>query len=277
MLRRRNRADRFRWSAVHLRGLVEGDRKIAKAAQPPPWNLLQTTAQQRAHFLRSLFGKEGPIPFVPQHCGQEIGHRVPTERLGPGQAFIQTAPECPHVPSPVHRLPTRLFRAQIGRCAHHSAGIVVSAMSVAASGSMHPESAPAVLASPKSRTFALPPAVSFTLEAGESVAIPGKALRKHLDGDFPVQLGVGGVTHRTHPALAEFRGDSVMSDGLAGHHAGEGQILPLGRNIIQSFILRRPTGTSRCGDRSCCPPPPAWQSWVRPDRCDAQSAVCRRS
>ena len=55
----------------------------------------------------------------------------------------------------------------------------------------------------------------LALEALERSAIPGQRMGHELDGDDSSEAGIFGPIDDTHPALAEWRENAVMRDGLA--------------------------------------------------------------
>ena len=58
----------------------------------------------------------------------------------------------------------------------------------------------------------------FARETRHAVGIGGEGVGQNFDGDFAVELGIGGAIDRAHAALAEFGGDAVMRDGRLGAH-----------------------------------------------------------
>ena len=52
----------------------------------------------------------------------------------------------------------------------------------------------------------------FTLEAGQSVGIAGKRLRRHLQRDLAVELGIGGLIQLAHATLTEESSDVIVSE-----------------------------------------------------------------
>ncbi len=57
----------------------------------------------------------------------------------------------------------------------------------------------------------------FSLKSAHSLGIRGKLLGKDFQGDVPVQLGIGGPVHLSHPALAYLLKNLVMADGRTEH------------------------------------------------------------
>ena len=58
----------------------------------------------------------------------------------------------------------------------------------------------------------------FTIKAGQPFRILGHLDRKHLDGDIPPQFRVAGAVDLAHAAFAEWGGDFVMCQFIAGLH-----------------------------------------------------------
>ena len=59
--------------------------------------------------------------------------------------------------------------------------------------------------------------LSFAFKAAQSLRIWRESVRKELQGNEAVQLGVFSLVHNTHTAAAELFDDTVMRDGLAKH------------------------------------------------------------
>ncbi len=60
----------------------------------------------------------------------------------------------------------------------------------------------------------------FALEQGEPLRIPGHRCGEHLDGHWPLQVGVGGPVYLSHSAHANLGGDFIGAKAGAG---SEGQ------------------------------------------------------
>ena len=57
----------------------------------------------------------------------------------------------------------------------------------------------------------------FALKPGEAFRIVGERLWQHLQRHVPVELGVAGAIHLTHPAFADLGGDFVAPYALESH------------------------------------------------------------
>jgi len=60
----------------------------------------------------------------------------------------------------------------------------------------------------------------LTVEAAQSLCVWCKAVRKELQGDEAVQLGVLSLIDNTHAAAAEFFGDVIVGDDLTNERVG---------------------------------------------------------
>ena len=55
----------------------------------------------------------------------------------------------------------------------------------------------------------------FALESRESIRVVPDAIRKHLDGDRSLQIGIDGAIHLTHVAFAQHGDDFVGAESSA--------------------------------------------------------------
>ena len=55
----------------------------------------------------------------------------------------------------------------------------------------------------------------LTLEPGEAIRIGGEGFGEDLQGDLALELGVGGLIHLPHAALADEGGDVVVPESGA--------------------------------------------------------------
>ena len=57
----------------------------------------------------------------------------------------------------------------------------------------------------------------LALEPGETIRVAGEGVGENLERHLAVELGVGGLPHLTHAALAEQRGHVVAPYALESH------------------------------------------------------------
>jgi hypothetical protein len=65
--------------------------------------------------VRYPVAQNAPVRVLVEDGYEYVRDRASLEGAPAGQAFVETAPECPDVGAPVDHLPTRLFRAHVGR------------------------------------------------------------------------------------------------------------------------------------------------------------------
>ena len=58
--------------------------------------------------------------------------------------------------------------------------------------------------------------LGFTLKACEPILVGRERWWQDLDRDLPLQLGIGGPIHLSHPAFANLGGDFVDTEARAG-------------------------------------------------------------
>ena len=62
----------------------------------------------------------------------------------------------------------------------------------------------------------------LALKSGQAIRVRGEGVRQHFDRDLATEARIGGAVDRTHPALANLRGDLVDAETRA---RSEGQEL----------------------------------------------------
>src|SRR5579863_3983429 len=88
----------------------------------------------------------------------------------------------------------------------------------------------------------------FALEAREPLGVSRQRRREHLDGDAPLQVGVGGSVHLAHATHADLGDQFIRAEACAGNQGQTGgnysEIaaragLPLINGLVRSIFRGR--------------------------------------
>ena len=71
--------------------------------------------------------------------------------------------------------------------------------------------------------------LSFAPEAFHTLGVPGKLSRQDLDGDIPIELGIGSTVNDAHATFAKLSGDFVVRNLCSDH-------VPVPRQVVELSI-----------------------------------------